>query len=129
LIGVSLSAADHNYAAQVLPGWMIIGVGAGFAVPTLIAAATARLAAHQTSTGSAIVQMDRQIGGVLGIAVLVVVMGSAQLGAAALHDFKISWYWSAGFIVLAALTSLRLLAPPRKAGAVAGTEAAQAPAA
>ena len=125
LIGVSLSAADHDYAAEVLPGWMIIGVGVGFAVPTLIAAATARLAAHQTSTGSAIVQMDRQIGGVLGVAVLVVVVGSAQLSAAALHDFKISWYWSAGFIFLAALTSWRLLAPAGKPDPVADAEAVE----
>jgi MFS family permease len=129
LIGVSLSAADHNYAGEVLPGWMIIGAGAGLAVPTVITAASARLAAHQTSTGSAVVQMDRQIGGVLGVAVLVVVVGSAQLSAAALHDFKASWYWSAGFIFLAALTALRLIEPATKPGAVASSEAARAPAA
>lgn len=108
LIGTSVTAQPH-YATEVLPGWLTIGVGVGLAVPTLITAASARLAPHQTSTGSAIVQMDRQIGSVLGVAVLVVVVGSSQLTAHDLPRFTDSWWCSAGFILLASLTSLALL--------------------
>lgn len=104
----------------MLPGWLIIGIGVGLAVPTLITAASARLAPHQTSTGSAIVQMDRQIGSVLGVAVLVVVVGSSQLTVRDLSRFTDSWWWAAGFILLASLTSLAL--PTRRPAAPVAEE-------
>src|SRR4029077_6258733 len=75
LIGLSLGP-HSSYAATILPGWLIIGVGVGFVIPPLVAAGTAGLRADQTSTGSAIVQMGRQIGSVLGVAILVVILGS-----------------------------------------------------
>src|SRR5258708_14604446 len=60
LIGFSVGA-HSNYAATILPGWLIIGVGVGFAIPALGAPANARLGADQTSTRSAIVELCDQI--------------------------------------------------------------------
>ena len=74
---VSLTTTP-NYLPAVLPGWLVLGVGVGLTLPTLVGAATAGLPPHQTSTGSAVVQMGRQIGSVLGVALLVVVIGSSH---------------------------------------------------
>src|SRR5260370_10843558 len=96
LIGFSVSAHSH-YAATILPGWLIIGVGVGFAIPTLVAAGTAGLRADQTSTGSAIVQMGRQIGTVLGVAILVVILGSSAASTTNLDHFLHVRWWAGPF--------------------------------
>jgi hypothetical protein len=114
LIGVTLRA-DANYAAKVLPGWMIIGAGVGLALPTIVAAGTAGLAPHQTSTGSAVVQMGRQIGSVLGVAALVVVLGSSVGSAGDLDRFTEAWWWAGLFALLAAVAALAIT-PRRRAG-------------
>ena len=115
LIGVSLTAHRH-YATEILPGWLIIGTGVGLAMPTIIGAATAGLAPHQTSTGSAVVQMSRQIGTVLGVALLVVVIGSSTITVDKLHQFVHAWWW-AGLFALFALMSV-LAMRPRSAASV-----------
>lgn len=105
LIGRSLTAHTH-YVEQVLPGWLIIGAGFGFAVPTLLGAATRGLAPSQTSTGSAIVQMARQIGSVLGVVLLVVVLGGGTANAGRLDRFVDVWWWAAGLAALAVAASI-----------------------
>ncbi|MEV6283807.1 MFS transporter [Kribbella sp. NPDC051770] len=114
LIGTSLGAQPQYL--DVLPGWILCGIGTGLWTPTLLGTATSGLARHQTSTGSAIVQMNRQIGLTLGVAVLVVIVGSAQLDLAALPRFVHAWWWSAATASIGALTCLALL---RRTSAVA----------
>src|SRR5260370_2795960 len=98
LIGFSVGV-HSNYAATILPGWLIIGVGVGLAIPTLVAAGTAGLRADQTSTGSAIVQMGRQIGTVLGVAILVVILGSSAAPTSNSYHF-VHASWGAGRLAL-----------------------------
>ena len=112
LIGFSLGP-HSSYAATILPGWLIIGVGVGFAIPTLVAAGTAGLRADQTSTGSAIVQMGRQIGSVLGVAILVVILGSSTASTSNLDHFVHVWWWAAILAFLSAGASLSVT--PRRA--------------
>ena len=115
LIGFSLGA-HSNYAASILPGWLIIGVGAGFVIPTLVAAGTAGLRADQTSTGSAIVQMGRQIGSVLGVAILVVILGSTTASTSNLDHFVHVWWWAGLLAFLSAGASLSVT--PRRASVI-----------
>lgn len=118
IIGVTLGPAPR-YAAQVLPGWLVIGLGVGLALPTLVHAATAGLPPHRSATGSALVQMGRQVGSVVGVAVLVVVVGSAGSTREAVTRFADAWWWAGAFALLAALAAAPL-AVRRPAGASAG---------
>jgi len=111
LIGISVDV-HSNYAATILPGWLIIGVGVGLVIPTLVAAGTAGLRADQTSTGSAIVQMGRQIGTVLGVAILVVLLGSSTASTSNLDHFVRVWWWAGLLALLSAGASL--LVTPRR---------------
>ena len=104
LIGVSLTA-HGGYVSEILPGWLIIGVGVGLTMPTIIGAATRGLAAHQTSTGSAVVQMSRQLGSVLGVALLVVIVGSNTITVEQLDQFVRAWWW-AGLLALLGLIAV-----------------------
>ncbi|MFD8964216.1 MFS transporter [Streptomyces sp. NPDC059568] len=108
LIGTSLTVQPH-YAAEILPGWLMEGVGVGLAIPTIIRAASAGLAPHQTSTGSAVVQMGRQLGNVIGVAILVIVVRSSTITAGDLDRFTRSWWWAGAFALVAALACLPLL--------------------
>ncbi|HMC70591.1 MAG TPA: MFS transporter, partial [Mycobacteriales bacterium] len=104
---VSLSVgAQPDYVHDFLPGWLIGGVGVGFAFPTIISAATADLPTERTSTGSAIVSMSRQIGIVLGVSGLVAVLGVPH-GFAGVHEsFRHAWWAIVGVSALAAVTAV-----------------------
>jgi EmrB/QacA subfamily drug resistance transporter len=122
-IGAMLTARPH-YAGELLPGWIAEGIGVGLAMPTLVSAATDGLGSHQASTGSAVVQMGRQVGSVIGVAVLVVVIGSSTISAGALDRFTHASWYAAGFALVAALTCLGLLQRPRTATGTARIDAA-----
>ena len=95
-----------SYAADILPGWLIGGVGVGFALPTIMSAATADLPPARSATGSAVITMSRQIGLVFGVSLLVAVLGTPS-GYLAVHAaFQHVWWVLAGVAGLAALTAV-----------------------
>jgi EmrB/QacA subfamily drug resistance transporter len=103
---VSASVGAHPSYDEFLPGWLIGGVGVGFAFPTIISAATADLPPERSSTGSAVVTMSRQIGIVLGVSGLVAVLGAPH-GYAAVHAaFRHSWWVASAVSAAAAVTAL-----------------------
>ena len=126
LIGLSIGVEAH-YLTDVLPGWLIVGAGVGFAMPTIVAAATAELAPDQTSTGSAILQMGRQIGSVLGVAALVVIVGTFASPADALGQFRDVWWMTGLFAVLAAVAALGIKPRTRGRSAAWRTSNPQSP--
>ncbi|MCL2534491.1 MAG: MFS transporter [Nocardiaceae bacterium] len=87
-----------NYATGMLPGWLIAGAGVGLALPTILATAAATLPPTQGATGSAVVNTSRQIGTVLGVAVLVATLAAS--GA------------TAGWWVVVAFAAVAVVAAP-----------------
>jgi EmrB/QacA subfamily drug resistance transporter len=107
LVATSVGSAP-SYAADFLPGWLIGGVGVGFAFPTIVSAATADLPPSRSSTGSAVVTMSRQIGIVLGVAIFVAVIGSPH-GYSAVHSaFQHAWWVIVAASAMAAVAGLRM---------------------
>nr|WP_221382670.1 MFS transporter [Actinoplanes polyasparticus] len=104
-----------DYAADYLPGLIMIGIGVGLALPTLFVAATGSLPADRLGTGSGIVTTGRQVGAVIGVALLVGVLGTPATPAAALEAFRDGWTAIVIVAIIAAVTSLfipRTPAPP-----------------
>ncbi len=122
--------ASPNYATSVLIGWLVGGVGVGLALPSILSSATADLPPARAATGSAVVNMSRQIGTALGVSLVVAVLG-APVGYAAAHTaFQHTWWAFAGVAVLAAagapgMTPKRAAAPATEpelsVGAAAGS--------
>ena len=116
-VGISLAAfrltVVPSYASVLLPANLVGGAGVGLALPTILSAATADLPAARSATGSAVVNMSRQIGAVLGIAVFVAVLGRPHGLDAARTAFALAWGVAAGVAVLAAVVALGMT--PRKA--------------
>jgi EmrB/QacA subfamily drug resistance transporter len=98
-----------RYAPEVLPGLLITGIGVGLALPTLISASATALPPQRFATGSGILNMARQIGAVLGVAVLVSVLGAARSPSTALIAFRHGWDAVVAVSALAVLASLLLL--------------------
>jgi hypothetical protein len=83
--------SSPSYAMEFLPAWLIGGIGVGLALPTIMSAATVDLPPASTATGSAVINMSRQIGAVLGISVLVALLGT-PVGYGATHTaFVHAW--------------------------------------
>jgi NTE family protein len=89
------------------PGQVLSGIGVGATLPLLGSAALAAVPGGRYATASAVVSSARQLGGVLGIAVLVVILGdpTPATAVAAFHD---GWLLSICAFVLVALVALPL---------------------
>jgi EmrB/QacA subfamily drug resistance transporter len=77
LTQVLLGQAPH-YVSEMLPGQIVGGVGVGLALPTILSSATAGLPMMMAATGSAVVNMSRQIGSVIGVSLLVALLGTPR---------------------------------------------------
>jgi MFS family permease len=100
---ILLVTATPNYLGSWLPGTLFVGVGIGFTFPVLSGAAVASLPPARFAVGSAVNQTARQIGGALGIAVLVVLIGSARELSDPVDAFRQLWFFSATTAVTAGI--------------------------
>jgi EmrB/QacA subfamily drug resistance transporter len=96
-----------DYVAHMLPGMLMTGTGVGLTLPTLVSAAVSAVPPHRFATGSGIVTMARQVGVVLGVAILVTVLGHPA-GAQALAAFQRATLVIAATAFTAGLASLLL---------------------
>ena len=99
---------DAQYVTSMLPGALLTGIGVGLVLPTLTATAATSLPSHRFATGSAVIQMSRQIGYTLGVGVLVAVLGTPHTAEDRLNAFRHGWIVIAAIAVLAAFSSLLL---------------------
>jgi EmrB/QacA subfamily drug resistance transporter len=98
-----------DYPGGMLPGMLLTGAGVGLTLPTLMATAAAALPPSSFATGSAAVNMIRQIGLAVGVALLVAVLGAPASPAARLTAFRHGWWLAAGLAVAGLLPAVALL--------------------
>jgi len=92
-----------DFLGAWLPGQVLSGIGVGATLPVLGSAALAAVPGGRYATASAVVSSARQLGGVLGIALLVVIVGTPS-AAEAVDAFKDGWMMSiAAFLAVAVL--------------------------
>jgi EmrB/QacA subfamily drug resistance transporter len=105
------SGLTPHYASEQLPGMLMTGVGVGLTLPTFMATGASALPPHALATGSAVVNMLRQVGLAIGVALLVAVLGTPHTPAAQLSAFRHGWEMIAVASLLAAAAGGWLLAP------------------
>jgi MFS family permease len=97
--------AEPSFLGRWLPAALITGIGVGLVMPTLNGAAVSTLPKERFAVGSAMHQAVRQLGGVLGVALAIV-----------LSTFDRPFEWLFGAVaILGVLTSAVALALPRAA--------------
>lgn len=98
-----------DYAAGILPGMLLTGVGVGLTLPTFMATAASSLPPQSFATGSGVVNMMRQVGLAIGVAVFVAVLGTPKGPGAAVTAFRHGWIAIAAAAALAAIVGLLTL--------------------
>jgi EmrB/QacA subfamily drug resistance transporter len=100
------ATVDPNYVGVFLPAMLIGGAGVGLTYPALSSAAAASLPPARFATGAALNMTARQVGAVLGVALVVAVVGTPSPDEA-MHAFERAWAVSgiaAGLAALAVAT-------------------------
>lgn len=111
-----------TYAANILPGLIITGLGVGLSMAPAFSAATSGVDAEHAGVASASVNTFQQIGGSIGTAVLSAfaataasnyLAGKAPSAAnqalAAVHSYTTVFWWAAGIFVVGAFICGSLL--------------------
>ena len=108
-------SADGSYVGDLLPGFLLIGVGMGFSFVPVSIAALAGITPSEAGLASGLINTYQQIGGALGLAILVTVATSRTedllaTGTArpdALTDgFSIAFWVGVAFALVSLLATL-----------------------
>jgi len=97
------------------------GIGVGLTLPTLMGLGTSALPASSLATGSGVINMVRQIGFAIGVAIFVAIIGSPGSTEAYMAAFRVAWWVMA---VIAVLGLIPLLLQLRWRRAVTAMEPA-----
>jgi EmrB/QacA subfamily drug resistance transporter len=104
--------ADADYLLHLFPAYSIVGLGLGFAQVAVQIAAFAGVEAHEAGLAGGAVETSREIGGALGLALLVsiAVAGTADVAEA----FHRSVLGAAVFAAAGAVVAIALLRPAER---------------
>ena len=106
---------QSDYVGEVLGSLILTGIGVGLTLPTLMATSASSLPPTSFATGSAVVNMLRQVGLAIGVAVFIAVLGSPGSPAATLAAYQRAWLVTAGMALAGAVTAIGLLSTRRLA--------------
>jgi MFS family permease len=93
----------------MLPGHLLVGIGIGLTLPTILSSATHELPPDRASTGSAVINMARQLGFVLGVSVLIALLGAPADYRSAHAAFVHGWWTIAAVELAAAVACLGIV--------------------
>lgn len=119
---------EPDYAGGLLGGMVLTGIGVGLTLPTLMATGASSLPPHAFATGSAVVNMLRQVGLALGVAALIAVLGTPDSPLATLTAYRRATWMIAAIAFLGGILGLGLLALRRQASAASPSRETIAPA-
>jgi EmrB/QacA subfamily drug resistance transporter len=113
---------DSTYAAHIMPGLILLGLGIGAVMTTAFQGATSGLHHEDTGVASALINTGQQVGGSISTALLTTVASSAATdyltshkpGALAAAQAGVEGYtatlaWGSGFFVVGAVLTAFLL--------------------
>ena len=124
LLWLTLLPAHSSYAAHVLGPTLVLAAGVSIMILPLTIAATAGIPHHEAGVASGLMNVCRQLGGAVGLAVLVTVSSSVAQHShggnavdATLHGYHVAFLIAAGVALLCAVAALPLGNRPTPAAA------------
>lgn len=119
LLVLRSAGLEPDYAGTWLPGQVLVGIGIGLAFPTLGAAAAADIPDERFGVASAVTGAGRQLGAVLGTALLIAIVGEPHTLAAAAAAADDAYLFGIAGALLSGAAVLRLV-PARRSRVLAG---------
>ncbi|HEU4567313.1 MAG TPA: MFS transporter [Marmoricola sp.] len=111
LVGLSFVAAANLWMTQIdvtssylgllLPPMLLIGMGAGLGFMPVTVAMLSEVAPEHAGSASGLLQMGQQVGGSLGLAVLVTVFASTGVRGELISGMPAAFLTGAGFVLVA----------------------------
>jgi EmrB/QacA subfamily drug resistance transporter len=108
LLTLRSAGFEPDYVGTWLPGQVLVGIGIGLAFPTLGAAAAADIPPARFGVASAVTGAGRQLGAVLGTALLIAIVGEPETVAAAASVADDAYVFGIGAALLSGVVALRL---------------------
>lgn len=109
---LSFVTTDGTYFTNVLPGLLVMALGAGITFVSVSVAATSGVPAHEAGLASGLLSTSQQMGGALGLAILsgvaAVATAASQASGMTATTASVAGY-RAAFLVAAILTGVALL--------------------
>lgn len=105
------AGADPSYPVDVMPGLLLLGCGIGSGPTILAGAAVSEVDRENFSVAGAVNQTARQLAGAIGLAVVVVILGSVDTGGLELDAFRRAFIYLGTVAALASLVATRLPSP------------------
>jgi sugar phosphate permease len=121
LLLLSRVSVDGHYATDLLPSMLMIGIGAGLGFPALMTLAMSGATAEDAGLASGLVNTSQQMGGALGLALLVTMsstrtddrLADGVSQAAALTDgYQLAFAIGAGLVLFGVLLAVTVLETP-----------------
>jgi predicted MFS family arabinose efflux permease len=118
MVWYSQIPVDGSYASDLLPGYLMVGVGIAFAFVPVSIAALAGVAEREAGLASGLINTSQQIGGAIGVAVASTVFSSRidslvadgkSLPAALTGGYRWGFWALFVFAVLAVLAAVTLI--------------------
>jgi MFS family permease len=106
---LSFISVDGNYFTNVLPGLLVMALGAGVTFVSISVAATSGVPSHEAGLASGLLNTSQQMGGALGLAILsgVAAAVTAAQTEMSLAEASVVGY-RAAFLTASCLTALAL---------------------
>lgn len=106
-----MMSGNPNYFGAFMPGLLLSGIATGLAQTGFIAGGSSAIAASDYATGTGVLNTARQVGGAVGVAILVAATGDATVPA----DFEPVYLIAGASIVAAAISALALRGGQKRA--------------
>jgi EmrB/QacA subfamily drug resistance transporter len=111
---------DADYVSSILPGMLLLGIGAGLSIPSLMTLAMSGVAPSDSGLASGLVNTTQQVGGALGLAVIAtlsttrtggLLAAGASTASALTGGYHLGFGIGAGFVAVAVVAAAILLRP------------------
>ena len=111
-------SVNGSYVSDLLPGFLLIGVGLGFSFVPVSIAALAGVTGRDAGLASGLINTSQQIGGALGLAILTTIAtthtdnllaSGEQRAQAVTSGYSYAFWAGVGFAVLSAVATLFVL--------------------
>jgi len=129
MLNMGFLTETSSYFVNLLPGFVLLGVGMGLSFVAVTVAATAGVPGQQAGLASGLINTSNQVGAALGIAVLAVIAagvttsalaaGNISETAAALLGYKYSFFTASGLLAIALLVTIFVIREPKNGAKLA----------
>jgi EmrB/QacA subfamily drug resistance transporter len=133
---ISLAGGQASYVTQLLPTFVLLGMGFGISFVSITVAATSGVPSQEAGIASGLINTSQQVGAALGLAVLAVVAGQTtsaglaagkSLAAASILGYQRAFLTAAVLMAVALVVGITVIRSPQEMATTSSLDPSGAP--